>query len=92
VAHTCNPSYSGGSQFKASLGKLFSRPYLAKKSSQKRAGGVAQDVGLSSTFSTEKKKKRKTHFLIWIDFMQRESQRCWKHPPHPHPPPLSPEL
>jgi hypothetical protein len=30
VAHTCNPSYSGGSQFKASLGKWFARPYLEK--------------------------------------------------------------
>jgi hypothetical protein len=34
VAHTCNPSYSGGSQFEANLGKQFVRPYLEKKTSQ----------------------------------------------------------
>jgi hypothetical protein len=36
VAHACNPSYfmrqrSGGSRFKASLGKHIARPYLKKK-------------------------------------------------------------
>jgi hypothetical protein len=50
VAHTCNPSYSGGrdqgeSQFKASLGKQFLRPYLEKILHKKRAGGVVQDIG-----------------------------------------------
>jgi hypothetical protein len=50
VAHTYNPSYSGdtdqvGSQFEASPGKQFLRPYLKKTPSQKKAGGVAQGVG-----------------------------------------------
>jgi hypothetical protein len=43
-----DPSYSGGSGgswFKASLGKYFLSPYLEKNPSQKRAGGVAQSVG-----------------------------------------------
>jgi hypothetical protein len=36
---------SGGSQFEASSGKQFAKPYLKKKPSQKiRAGGVAQGV------------------------------------------------
>jgi hypothetical protein len=29
-AHACNPNYSGGSQFKASLGQQFMRLYLEK--------------------------------------------------------------
>jgi hypothetical protein len=41
---------SRGSQFKASLGKQFSRPYLKKKKkkkpSQKRVEGVVQGVDL----------------------------------------------
>jgi hypothetical protein len=40
AAHACNPSYSGvkrsgGSRFKASLGKMFMRPYLKKKHHKK---------------------------------------------------------
>jgi hypothetical protein len=36
---------SGGSWFKAILGKEFTRPYSPKNSSQKRTSGVAQDAG-----------------------------------------------
>jgi hypothetical protein len=61
VAHTCNPSYSGGRDqenhsSKASLGKLFTRPYLKKKKTlhKNRAGGVAGGEGLSSSPSTTK--------------------------------------
>jgi hypothetical protein len=50
VAHTYNPSYSGGRDqenrsSRPTLGKQFERPYLKKHPSQKRAGGVAQGVG-----------------------------------------------
>jgi hypothetical protein len=34
-----------GSQFKASPGRQFTRPYLKKICHKKRAGGVAQGVG-----------------------------------------------
>jgi hypothetical protein len=47
VAHAYNPSYSGGLQFEASLGKQFMRPYLQKKKKKKnhkRACGLAQAV------------------------------------------------
>jgi hypothetical protein len=33
------------SQFKASLGKSFERPYLEKNPTQKRANGVVQGMG-----------------------------------------------
>jgi hypothetical protein len=43
VAHTCNPSYSGGrDQEDHSLKRL----YLKKTLHKKRGGGVAQGVGL----------------------------------------------
>jgi hypothetical protein len=50
VAHACNPSYSGvrdqeDHNLKPTSDKQFRRPYLKKKKSQKRAGGVAQGVG-----------------------------------------------
>jgi hypothetical protein len=48
VAHTCNPSYSGGLQFETSPGKQFARLYLEKNPSPKRAGGVAQVLGPES--------------------------------------------
>jgi hypothetical protein len=32
VAHTCNPSYLGGSWFQVSLSKQFWRPHLNRKS------------------------------------------------------------
>jgi hypothetical protein len=57
VAHACNPSHSGGSQFEASLDKQFMRPYLKDKPSHKRAGGVAQDIGPEFKPQYHKKKK-----------------------------------
>jgi hypothetical protein len=50
VAHTCNPSYSGGRDQEARCLKPArensSQDLISKKNpSQKRAGGVAQDVG-----------------------------------------------
>jgi hypothetical protein len=64
VAHTCNPSYSGGSDqedrcLKPAQANSFERPYLEKNSSQKRAGGVAQGEGLEFKLQYRKKKKKK---------------------------------
>jgi hypothetical protein len=50
---------SGGSEFKANLGKQFVRPYLGKNPSLKRAVGVAQSVGLEFKHQYHKKKKGK---------------------------------
>jgi hypothetical protein len=47
VAHTCNPSYSGGRDQEDRGSKpapAGSRPCLEKHPSQKRTGGVAQGV------------------------------------------------
>jgi hypothetical protein len=64
VAHTCNPSYSGGRDqkdhgLKPAPGKWFMRPYLEKKPLTKRAGGVAQGVGPEFKPQYHKKKKKK---------------------------------
>jgi hypothetical protein len=45
-------------QFKANLGKYFTRPYRKKKS-QKRAGGVVQDVEPEFKPQYHQKKKKK---------------------------------
>jgi hypothetical protein len=50
VAHTCNPSYSGGRdpealQLEAKLGTNNSQLLSCKYQTQKRADGVAQAVG-----------------------------------------------
>jgi hypothetical protein len=53
---------SGGSRFKASLGKKFMRPYLKKTHHKKRAGGVALEHLTSKHEALReppKKKKRK---------------------------------
>jgi hypothetical protein len=68
VAHTCNPSYSGESWFKASPGKYFERSYLEKNPSQKRAGGLAQGVGCKSKPQYHKERERETE-------RERERQR-----------------
>jgi hypothetical protein len=52
VAHTCNPNYSGGKE-EENLVQSQSRQIVLetlsqKNVSQKRAGGVAQGVGLST--------------------------------------------
>jgi hypothetical protein len=61
VAHTCNPSYSGGRDqqdhgLKPAQGNSSWDP-ISKNPSQKRAGGVAQGVGLSSSPSITHTKK-----------------------------------
>jgi hypothetical protein len=62
VAHAYNPSYSGGRDQEARGSKPARtnssvRPYLKKKHSQKRAGGVAQVVGPEFKPQDLKKKK-----------------------------------
>jgi hypothetical protein len=60
VAHACNPSYSEGSWFEASLGKSIERPYLEIKSftkKKKRVGEWLKVKALRSSPSTEKKVK-----------------------------------
>jgi hypothetical protein len=60
VAHAYNPSYSegrdqGGSCFKVSQGKKFTRPYLENTQYKNRAGRVAE----FKSQSRQKKKKKK---------------------------------
>jgi hypothetical protein len=57
VAHTYNPSYSGGSWFEPSPGKNFLRPYLKNHFTKNRVGGVAQGEGLFMPKFCKKKKK-----------------------------------
>jgi hypothetical protein len=49
VAHAYNPSYSGGLQFEASLGKQFMRPYLQKKKKKKSQKGLWTGSSSKST-------------------------------------------
>jgi hypothetical protein len=62
VAHTCNPSYSGGLQFKVNL-KNSLQDHILKNASQKkrkrknRAGGVTQGEGPEFKPQYQKKKK-----------------------------------
>jgi hypothetical protein len=50
VAHDCNPSYSGGSQFEASLRKIVRETLSQNKNfTKKMAGGVVRGVGTSIT-------------------------------------------
>jgi hypothetical protein len=61
VAHTCNPSYSGGRNQKDCGSKpaqqIVQETLSLKNSSQKRAGGVAQGVGPEFKPQYWKKKK-----------------------------------
>jgi hypothetical protein len=63
VPFACNPSYSGGRDQKNRGSKPAwansSQDSVSKNRSQKRAGGTAQGVGLSSNSRTAKKKKKK---------------------------------
>jgi hypothetical protein len=69
VAHTCNPSYSGGRDQEDGISKpaqansLWDR-ILKKNSSQKRAGRVAQGEGPEFKPKYDKKKKRNHLFDI----------------------------
>jgi hypothetical protein len=60
VAHSCNPSYSGGRDEGDCSSKLVnsSRDPTLKKKRKKRAGGVAQGVGLEFKPQYWKKKKK----------------------------------
>jgi hypothetical protein len=70
VAHTCNPSYSGGRDqedcgSKPEQANSLRDPILKKKKSHtKRAGGVAQGVGPEFKLQYGKKKKGKYHLAI----------------------------
>jgi hypothetical protein len=61
VTHTCNPNYLGGRDQEDHGSKPTwannSRPHPKKNPSQKKAGGVAQD--LSTEFKPRYRKKRK---------------------------------
>jgi hypothetical protein len=62
VAHTCNPTYlRGRDQEVHQPGRKFKRFYLEKKLSQKRAGGVAQNVDpeFKPQYCKKTKKERK---------------------------------
>jgi hypothetical protein len=64
VAHACNPSYSRGRDqedhdLKPAQANSLWDPISEKKHHNKRAGRVAQGVGLSSNPSTAKKKKER---------------------------------
>jgi hypothetical protein len=65
LAHSCNPTYSGGhdqeDRFKASLGKEFHETLSQKTLHKNRAGGVAQGEGpeFKSQYRKKKKKRKK---------------------------------
>jgi hypothetical protein len=82
VAHTCNPSYSGGRDQK----DLSSKPAQANNSwdpilknlQKNRAGGVAQVKALSSSPSTTKKtKQNKTKKKPCRDKGLQSSAQTW---------------
>jgi hypothetical protein len=58
VAHAWNPSYSGGSRFKATLGK-YQDPISKNLITKNWAGGVAQGEGPEFKPQYHKKKKKK---------------------------------
>jgi hypothetical protein len=67
VAHACNPGYSGDrDQEDCDLKPVWAnsswRPYIKKKTSRKRVGGVPQGVGPEFKPQYHKKKKKKAMF------------------------------
>jgi hypothetical protein len=62
VAHDCNPSYSGAEIRRISVwsqpGQIVRETLSQKNPSQKKGGGVAQDVGSEFTPKYYKKKKK----------------------------------
>jgi hypothetical protein len=62
VAHACNRSYSGGRDQEDHGSKpaqeIVPQDPISKKPNTKKAGGMAQDVGLSSSPGTAKEKKK----------------------------------
>jgi N-dimethylarginine dimethylaminohydrolase len=72
VAHSCNPNYSEGRDqerfgLKPTLNKKFETPYLEKKKSQKRGGGmlVAQAVRVPACGSESKPQYHIIITIIW---------------------------
>jgi hypothetical protein len=65
VAHTCNPSYSGGRDQEdgGSAQAKSSRDTISKNPSQKTAGRIAQGVGPEFKPSTKKQNKGKNAFF-----------------------------
>jgi hypothetical protein len=61
VAHTCNPSYSGGRDQEDQGAKPAWANSSRKNPAQKRAGGVAQDVGPEFKPQHHKTKNKKTY-------------------------------
>jgi hypothetical protein len=61
LVHTCNPSFSGRSRFKASWGKQFERPYLEKPFTKIGLVEWLKVKALSSSPSTPPPPK-KSHF------------------------------
>jgi hypothetical protein len=64
MAHTCNPSYSGGRDqedcgLKAVWANSLQDPISKKNPSQERAGGVAEGEGPEFKPQNYKKKKKK---------------------------------
>jgi hypothetical protein len=90
VAHTC---YSGGSpeirkiMVQSQTGQIVHKTLCQKKtnSSQKRAGGVAQDVGLKFKPQYCKKKKGKNIYLYFIPFNNQLIFHCIDIPPFIYP-------
>jgi ribosomal protein L44E len=73
VAHTCNPSYSGGRDqedhgLKSAMANSWQDP-TSKNWSEKRAGGVAEGVGseFKPQYGKKKKKKKKEVIRLQMD-------------------------
>jgi hypothetical protein len=75
VAHTCNPSYSGGRDqedhsSRAARANSSTRSYLKKTLQQKRAGGVAQDVGPEFKPQYHKNKTKQNHKIVKENYQE----------------------
>jgi hypothetical protein len=72
MAHTYNPSYSGGRDqeacsLKPAWASSLRDPILKKKPSQKRAGGMAQGEGPEFKLSVSKTKQNRKKWLNFLD-------------------------
>jgi hypothetical protein len=68
VAHTCNPSYSGGRDqedpcSKPAQANSSLRPYLEKSFTKNRAGGMSQGEG--PVFKPQYHRKKKPFYFIF---------------------------
>jgi hypothetical protein len=75
VAHTCNPSYSGGRDqedrsWKPAWANISVRPYIKKTLHKKRAGGVAQGVGPDFKPQYHQENKINKYNRGWTDSTQ----------------------